>query len=39
MIRLALVAFLAPSLPGLAGELLAGRAHVLDGDTIVATSA
>ena len=35
MIRLALVALLALSLPAMAGERLAGRAHVLDGDTIV----
>ena len=35
MIRFALVAFLALSLPAMAGERLAGRAHVLDGDTIV----
>ena len=35
MFGLVVALFLALSLPAMAGERLAGRAHVLDGDTIV----
>ena len=35
MLRLVAALLLALSLPAMAGERLAGRAHVLDGDTIV----